>query len=120
MERSPVEEILDVLRDPQVIEATRGQGRARSVDDLIHIINRRTGTLGHAARTYPALSGGCNGIRIVVGHEPRQIRMHAYMVTDNYVEFESHGVRKESLAEALVCGYFVGELMDDPIPDNFV
>lgn len=120
VEHSAVDEILDILRDPEVVAATQGQSRARSVDALIRIINRRIGSVGHAVRTYPARSGPCNGIRIIVGHYPYQVRVHAYMVTDNYEEFESYGVRKESLAEALVCGYFVSELTDDPIPDNFV
>ena len=122
MDNDDFSDLLDLLREPEVVEATRGdtQTRSRAITTMIMAVNRTIG-LGSAWQMYGHRSGGIPiGVRVVVGLVPNQRKMTAYCATEQDGMFFSHGVYRASLAEALLCGYFVSELTDTPIPDTFV
>ena len=108
--------IIACLSDPEVQEETRKRSKLQAVDWLYRRLSRLPASDGYARIRYGSSGSAANrGLRITFNATGAGVTAWP---CKGKKEFMCMGVRSDSLAEALLGGYFAATLTDDPFNDK--
>lgn len=106
--------LIELLRDPEFVAEVGALNQYQAVRRVIVACNRELAPGISAFRTYRGLRGSASGMSIRVDGA----KVMEAETCGHKLGFVSRSIVRDNLAEALLCGYFLDALTDDPIPDN--